>query len=565
MFEKTFVINLPFKTERLEAFQRAVPRILGEVQVWPAVHGDSIQHPSWWKSGRGAWGCLRSHLQILEYCYQQKVESYLVCEDDSIFRPDFTEVFTKFMAELPGDWQQVYLGGQLLHEMQHPPRKVSDNVYVPHNVNRTHCFAVHQRGYEEIYKHLNEPFRDCEHIDHHMGRLHETGAIKIYCPGKWIVGQDSGPSSISGNNNAATYWVDPEKLSDANRAWQKRPIPAVFLEASIETAVELERRGWHRGKWQNEHRLDRGVCDAISAPDTKARLTEWHRIVTPEAVREGKTCVCLHHPSLHWDCVKQLECATFHRIVAANADEAESQLAAIERPETSQAFSEQRHLIYHLWPRKGNGQWQWNVRQLLKRIEQFDGARTIAVATGEDADLLVDVQREFDGARIDNWLEIPNDQNLWEVASFSKMMETLPQRSGFTFYGHGKGVRHDGQYNTKKWAEAMYEICLDDPAFVEESLNQYAITGPFKRGDDSGMWHYSGTFFWFRNKDVFSRDWRKIDNNHMGVEFWTRNVFGPHEGGSLFGHQAGWLYDDSEWDSHIQPWLDNWRKQKRSV
>ena len=89
MFAQTFVINLTFKTERLQRFLAAVPKSLGPVQVWPAVHGDTVIHPDWWTAGRGAWGCYRSHLQILEHCYNSGCESYLVFEDDAIFRPDF--------------------------------------------------------------------------------------------------------------------------------------------------------------------------------------------------------------------------------------------------------------------------------------------------------------------------------------------------------------------------------------------------------------------------------------------------------------------------------------------
>jgi GR25 family glycosyltransferase involved in LPS biosynthesis len=163
-------------------------------------------------------------MQILEHCYQKGIESYVVFEDDAIFKQGFDELLTSFLAELPSDWEQVYLGGQLLHESQHPPDRISDHVYRPYNVNRTHCFAVHQRGYAKLYKHLNAaPFAHGHHIDHHLGLIHETKGINVYCPHKWIVGQDAGSSNISGRNNAATYWTDPEKLSIENRVVSTRP------------------------------------------------------------------------------------------------------------------------------------------------------------------------------------------------------------------------------------------------------------------------------------------------------------------------------------------------------
>ena len=216
MFGKAFVINLPFKQDRLDTFLRNAPECLGKIEVWPAIHGETVLHPDWWTAGRGAWGCYRSHLQILEHCYNSGLESYIVFEDDALFRADFEILLKQLMAELPGDWEQLYLGGQLLHEQRHPPQRFTDHLLIPFNVNRTHCFAVHQRGYEKLYRHLNAvPFQNGEHIDHHLGRLHESRGLKIYCPAKWLVGQDGGPSNISGNTNAATFWIDPEKVDPA--------------------------------------------------------------------------------------------------------------------------------------------------------------------------------------------------------------------------------------------------------------------------------------------------------------------------------------------------------------
>lgn len=386
MFSKAFVINLPFKTDRLESFLKRVPACFGQIEVWPAVHGDSIRHPDWWTSGAGAWGCYRSHLQILEHCYQNQIESYVVFEDDAIFRPNADEATKLFLDAVPPDWEMIYLGGQLLHEVRNPPRKINDQVYTPYNVNRTHCFAVHQRGYDKIYRHLFGKLHPNEHIDHHLGRLHESGTLKLYAPARWIVGQDGGPSNISGNTNAATFWIDPEILSDDKRDWKHPSIPAVFLESSLDVAIELERRGWHRGHWQSTERLDNGVCHAVASVDCKTGLAEWYKTVLPEAVREGKSCVCLYHPILSWDFVKTLD-QNYEHVVATTTDDAQHQFARIlseqQQPHDARAI---RHLIYHIYPRRGNGVWKWNVEQLLKRIEQFDGIRSIGVVTDDDSD-----------------------------------------------------------------------------------------------------------------------------------------------------------------------------------
>jgi len=213
-FQKVFVINLPFKKDRLDRIGKCMPKSLGSYQVWPAIHGDSITPPRNWHSGNGAWGCYRSHMQILEHCMANGIESYLVLEDDAIFSNDFCKVLSDTMRDIPDDWCQLYLGGQLLHELKNPPKKVTQSVYVPYNVNRTHCFALHQRGYQRVYDHLFElPFHRHDHIDHRLGRLHETGAFPVYCSRRWIVGQNAGPSNISGRvTEEPVFWQHPEDV-----------------------------------------------------------------------------------------------------------------------------------------------------------------------------------------------------------------------------------------------------------------------------------------------------------------------------------------------------------------
>ena len=567
MFEKAFVINLPFKTDRLETFKAAYPSCLPPVQVWPAVHGDSVKHPSTWTAGNGAWGCYRSHMQILEYCYQNNVESYVVFEDDAIFKKDFEQQFRTFERGLPDDWEQVYLGGQLLHSSQYPPREIADNVYFPRNVNRTHCFGIHKRGYERIYRHLNElPFLRGYHIDHRLGELHDSGTLRVYVPGKWLVGQDGGPSNISGRHNAATFWIDPERLSNAEKNWNTRVIPTVFLESTIEVAVELERRGWHRGHWQNEQRLDRGVCNAIAGLTMKADLLQWQRAVIPEAVREGKSCVCLFHPSLVWPCVEAVGFEKITRIVAETAEEAELQLAALETSGVSVPI--QRNLIYHIWPRKGNGVWQWNVEQLMKRIDQFDGVRSIAVATSPDADTLEDVQRAFDGCRIDNWIEYPNDPILGESQTFVQLLETLPVGDGsITFRGHAKGVKYDNPLMCRDWTEMLYEICLDDQEHISASLSQFPVAGPFCvdnrwPGGNLFGWYYSGGFYWFTDDILKRPNCKEIRKDYWGVELWPGEHYDRTEVGILFGQNCGHLYEASEVD-RMKVWLGQWKATRR--
>jgi hypothetical protein len=328
-FDATFVINLQFKNDRLEKFREAYPEsFLGELQVWRAVHGDTVQHPSWWTAGRGAWGCYRSHMQILEHAWNMGHESYLVFEDDAIFAEDFSESLATMMQTLPEDWEQLYLGGQLLYEAEHPPNRVSQHWLMPYNVNRTHCFAVHRRGYPKLYEHLFAvPFHEGEHIDHHLGRLHERHGINVYVPNRWLVGQDAGRSNISGKENPANWWHDPEKFSRDHRLFS-RP-EGIFLRAPLEVAADLQKLGWHQGNWKTEEGLDRGVCQAIGSSKPAENIRRWYEWVQREVVRDGMILPCLYHPSITDELLEQFTFARWHKVTASTSEDAIRQLEGV--------------------------------------------------------------------------------------------------------------------------------------------------------------------------------------------------------------------------------------------
>jgi hypothetical protein len=230
-----------------------------------------------------------------------------------------------------------------------------------------------------------------------------------------------------------------------------------------------------------------------------------------------------------------------------------------------------RHLIYHLWPTRQSDMWKWNVDQLRKRIEMFNGLRIIGVAIDDQTVSLETVQAAFAGVRIDHWVTVPNDPKLGEGATFHKMLTLLPcGPNDITFYGHAKGTKYQqGEAGVvPRWTEVMYRSCLDHYSEVRKSLESFPITGPLKRYGDHNKpntwrWHYSGTFFWFRNEDVFSRpEWKRLVPFYGAIECWPSCVFRAAEGGVLIGNDAGLLYFDAEVTKHEET-LKSWPPDDR--
>lgn len=217
-----------------------------------------------------------------------------------------------------------------------------------------------------------------------------------------------------------------------------------------------------------------------------------------------------------------------------------------------------KNLIYHVTP---FGNYLWNLDQLAKRIHLFNGVKLIAVAQGNLKDgtpltPLSEVKQHLPlGVTA---FPVENDINLRETASLLPLLERLhdsaPGADNITFYAHTKGTsRQDEHFKMKEairlWTEIMYGQLLDNISGVEAHLEKAPCVGCFKRYGRFGhfprtsKWHYSGTFFWFRNRDLFLRSWRDVPRMRYGAEGYLSTLFGPEESACIFGEGVTDLYN----------------------
>ena len=123
-----------------------------DVTVQAAWPGDVGPAPAWFRAGNGAWGCLMSHVRAVQQALLDGVERVLLLEDDVVFHPRAPQWLERLMTEVPRDWDQLYLGGQHLKEATPVPGTPS--VWRARNVNRTHAYALHRRGYARFLQHV---------------------------------------------------------------------------------------------------------------------------------------------------------------------------------------------------------------------------------------------------------------------------------------------------------------------------------------------------------------------------------------------------------------------------
>lgn len=257
-FDAVYCINLDRRPGRWEEFKKALPKDwpFVEVERWSAVDGKKAPRPDWWRGGGGAWGCYRSHLQIMEHALAKGLNRVLVLEDDCRFGKNFSQEVQAVLKTLPEDWGQVYLGGQHLKALKGVPKKVNEDWFMPFNVNRTHAYALQGEYIKTMYKHCNpKGWGTPHHIDHHMGRLHMKQDGKVFTPSVWLASQCAGRSDISGRKHAQRCWKSAGSYESRENELSHVPfVPILGLHSSGSSCLAgvVHALGLHLGNSLNK-------------------------------------------------------------------------------------------------------------------------------------------------------------------------------------------------------------------------------------------------------------------------------------------------------------------------
>jgi glycosyl transferase, family 25 len=144
-FPHRVCINLDRRPERWEKMQTRLEAAgLGAVDRFPAVDGGSGGVPSNWPYSSGAYGCLRSHLAVVEEARAQGWESILIMEDDVVFAEGFHEEFQQRLCGLPADWDMLFFG--CLH--YEPPEPAAPGIGRLRVSFSTFMYAVRRTVYD---------------------------------------------------------------------------------------------------------------------------------------------------------------------------------------------------------------------------------------------------------------------------------------------------------------------------------------------------------------------------------------------------------------------------------
>lgn len=146
-FPHKVCINLDRRADRWQRMQTEFARHgIEAIRRFSAADGSTLTLPANWRHTAGAYGCLLSHVQVVQEARQQSHESVLIFEDDAVFDPELASKFPSFIEEVPADWDMLYFGA--LHKDE--PIKVRDHIYRITKANSTYAYALKHTVYDEF-------------------------------------------------------------------------------------------------------------------------------------------------------------------------------------------------------------------------------------------------------------------------------------------------------------------------------------------------------------------------------------------------------------------------------
>jgi hypothetical protein len=119
-----FVIHLPKNKERLSVYSKLVNAGYQQIQLFEGVNGtlttsvrialarlhQPIIDPT---ISTGAFGCLLSHLTLLQKIVDLQIPIATIFEDDILFHPQWKELSEHYLSITPSDYEVIFIGNQL--------------------------------------------------------------------------------------------------------------------------------------------------------------------------------------------------------------------------------------------------------------------------------------------------------------------------------------------------------------------------------------------------------------------------------------------------------------------
>jgi len=132
LFDRVYLINLDEREDRWEQAKLEFSKFHIDNYIrFPAI-----------KNEVGHVGCAESHLSLLQKMQEEKVEKFLIMEDDFTFKGNPLETLSNAIQQLPADWDMLYLGASTYS----PLKRYSKNLFHLHEAYSTHAIGYNNKN-----------------------------------------------------------------------------------------------------------------------------------------------------------------------------------------------------------------------------------------------------------------------------------------------------------------------------------------------------------------------------------------------------------------------------------
>jgi hypothetical protein len=199
-FGMAMVISLSRTPERLSRFWHTFPIDwpFERPGVFDAVDGESEQPPANWHAGNGAWGLVRSCIEILKrYLAAETEKPLLIFEDDCEWLDGKMPDLLRFIGRLPADFDCAFPGAQHL------------NAAVPYGRNLVRAMGAHRMHCIIVARHYADPllriWESWAHVrnttlpqDHAL--TEQSGRRRFYAAEPFLCFQSANVSNLLGHH-----------------------------------------------------------------------------------------------------------------------------------------------------------------------------------------------------------------------------------------------------------------------------------------------------------------------------------------------------------------------------
>lgn len=317
---------------------------------------------------------------------------------------------------------------------------------------------------------------------------------------------------------------------NAAQAMAKKPemVEAIAQQAKQNTQTLLQKLGV-------------AIDSAFNLGIVKARIGEWF----DEAVELGTANSRMRPGSVPRPTTAEIVVApmTHQRQVERTRKTSAAQnrlfdFAKSTKP-TPRPFKERPkvNLVFHMWPRAGG--YEWHVERLRDLIPRCDGRILIGITPDHDTVSAEQVISEIGCDRAE-YLINPNVNHHSSLnlrgARYGELQTAIPamQRlagteDSVTIYAHAKGMQNHTikARCVRLWTEMMYEsVIFNIDQCIQKIEEGYSICGSFRTFGLRPLmarhkWHFSGTFYTFRTRDLINQQTAKpFQMRYGGTEAW---------------------------------------------